>query len=1199
MRLDRLEILGFKSFAEPVTLEFPEQITAVVGPNGSGKSNIVDAVRWVLGEQSTSVLRCSRMDEVIFSGSELRRRLGLAEVCAVFQRADGEELAVSRRLDRSGRSDYLIDGRRCRLRDVQELFMDTGLGRARYAVISQGEVQRIIQARGDEIRAYLEEVAGVTRYRMMLQRSEGALLTSGDHIRRFSDALQVRREYLGPLREQAKRARLHRILSNRERRLRTRVAAEELRRISRELDDIKRRASELDSERERLRQEEIDLGDRRSHLNREVDDLGRRKDLLDRGRARLVEKGSETRSRLAVMEERLRALTASAKRAEQALSDVDRMQGELDSTEDHQPEELEVRLGEMRDLVEELSQDVLARERDLGEAEAVVSRCMRIDADLRLDARSNSRDIEGIERELQSCFSLISRAAARIEDLDSHDGGEPSDSDELSRMKERNREAEQRLAETSVQLEACRRQRDRLTRETTIMNDRLARWETRLQTLMQVIDGEAAAGVTSDAPVGERPAALLYHLQVPDTCAVAVELALGPWVGAELCSDDDPLDAGVSVLAHIMSSRPVAASLHRWQDQRRWWEEHLVDAGWGESVLGWLDDLVDFDGPDDALQSVCAYYFSRYLVVESTPDLMGILSELWRDGEGEGGCLESSPDALPPVFITPRGDMVDAAGAVHLADGADGVADSSGVTAMYAEIRKLRAGVRETRSELARLKGQLEGVGEQYELYRDEHAQLERDHQQLLGELAQYERHEEERMHGRRRRDRQLEAARQERDELTQRVGELEREKARLERESDRLTRAREELAKHREVYQGRVDGMRDELNDLREKHEKCRYESYTVGEQLSALRGRREESDRERQRLKEQESKWHDSLAELEEEIRRAESERARLRERDRALQAALDRTTTLVREERDSLDGMLRKLEEAREHLDRVTKKRESIDNAAGNLRVAEARALGELQGARRTARELGLDVDEAVTDADESADAADLNRWRRRLSRLEGARAELEPVNPLAIDEYRRERHEMRAMQLGWRDLTNSLEALQQLSEIIEVRLDARFRRTLRRVSRAFHRTFTDLFGGGQAELHIRQDAVELHVQPPGKRLSRLSLLSGGERALAGIAFLFALIELRPAPVCVFDEIDAPLDDVNTERFAGYLNNRRDGVQYLLITHQKRTMEIADALHGVTMAEPGVSQLVSVRLEDAARYGQRDDTEVGAHG
>ncbi len=1177
MRLESLQIAGFKSFAEPVLLEFPETITVVVGPNGSGKSNVVDAVRWVLGEQSARNLRCNRMDELIFSGSESRRRLGLAEVIANF-RNGSEEISIARRIDRSGRSDYRINGRRCRLRDIHDLFFDTGLGRSSYAVIGQGEVERIVEARGDEIRGYVEEVAGVERHRMRMTDIQRNLRAARDDLRRLDDVLGVREEYLEPLREQAKRARLHRLLTTREEDVRSRVAEADLARAAAEVNKVEQqryrtvsRLRSIGQSYERLRREHAGRQEKR-------DETAARRKLVGRGLENLQKQRDECRSELAVLDERRRSIETSQAQARQAVDEVRAAQREMqeERAADHSVEVGEIELERVQEEVDELTGQRKEAAATVERLQGVVSRSEEISSDLRVRRRTLENDLESTDQQLQTAFTRASRARDRREEFEAEDDAE-ADSSRIEKLQSELREMESERASARAQVDKQRKEEEEWTGRSDMLRDRIARWEGRAEILQEMAQGDDDESERDDSVDPE--SMLAHQLRVPEGLESAVEVSLGTWLQAELREGGAEENGAAVLFPSVLDESLRRWWLVRWRRERSRWEDWCVNRGFGESVLGWLDDLVRQEEQNHAVNAAVSYFLQEFLVVEDRSTLRAVAEELWDDSS------PAAPEVLPlPRLLTPHGDRADLGGGIAAARG-----ERPEVVQRGAEVRQLQLAIEEARGQLAEAQRMVDAAEEQRETWQQRVDQLTDKIRDLRNSLDLRQAEEERRRREQERRD-QEEAELQ---ESTEQIADLQRKRAEIERQIERCKRASAELAAHRRGYEGKLAPVREHLADLDRQLKDAEYEQVSLRERIESERRRQVDLDREAERLAGQLRHWKESLKSYEEDLDRTEERRDAVRERNRAFENAVDRTVRVLNEVRRVEKSLVGEVEQLQGELRDMRQEREELEKGLNRIDVRLARAQTRYEQVESEVREAGLDP-AAIDLAGDGPGEEKLAELRRTLSRIEARRRQLEPVNPLSIGEYRREAGRHRRLRRQREDISGALEGLYELLAGSRDELDTQFKESLRATSESFHRTFSDLFEGGHAELRLVGDSVwdgdvQVRVQPPGKKLTRLSLLSGGERALAGIAFLFALLAMRPAPICVFDEIDAALDDANTGRFARYVERWREEAQYLLITHQKRTMEAADAMHGVTMAEPGVSELVSVRLEG------RDETDV----
>ena len=1217
MRLERLEIRGFKSFADPVVVEFPEQITAVVGPNGSGKSNIVDAFRWVLGEQSPTKLRCSSMDEVIFSGSENRRRLSLAQVVAVFDNEAGiaghpaVELAVCRRVDRSGRSEYLLNGKRCRLRDVRETFMGTGVGADSYSIIGQGEVERILDADPEQLREYIEEVAGVTKYHRVLQRVARRLGRIKQSQDRLNDMVDMRESYLMPLHRQAVRARLHRILTKKRDSIRRDLIASELIKSTSQWQKHTEQLEQVRAEIASKQNNKQQLDERISLQRTKLKDLSRREELFVRGCKNLRKQRSQIEHTLQNLTEKMKSLSNARKRSQNAIDDVDSLKKELgEASEDRESiTELKEKLKSLNLRIEKnhrLVQDLSER---LRRAEGVNSRTEKFLGKLGVQKQKISGELRSMDENLQRAFTDMSRARQQIAEArgitEDESNGDSLES-QIEEIKNKLSRAEERRAAASAQLTRVEKKRDELGEEAQTRRDQLTRWRARREVLRELVNS------ASEPDHRERPAgsAFLSDLEFPEDCERALSSALGVYKKVAVLDevaagevddafrDQSPITHKY-VLPSVVRQYSMASSQNTWSKQRQMWEDFLLNGGWGEAVQGWLDEIVELQSSSEELLAVRNYFLNRFLLVETTDDLLSIMSFMWS--------AKVEMDSLwkhPIYLVSLEGDVADVAGILQGSHAPSQENNGEDLVAHWGEIRRLDTAISEYEGLLGEVEGQLRQVRQECHQYSDELESAEesvRTYKQELNQIQQKYQHQKSTDERARK---QLSNARKKREELSDTIDKLQRKKAQLEREQKRLERARTELTSHRTRWQNKLQKRKENLQKETENLEELREKRAALQEKLKARKTQLQEREKQRENIRQQISKWSTEIEDIRRQEDRILDERRSLRKRLHAVKEALDRADQgreEVIQERKEAASVLDSIQNDK---DQVAADLSRLNRKENDLKLKQTKAEMKVEKATQNAREqLGADPEKLLQRADEST-LPDHTGLKEEVGRYEQRMQELEPVNALAIDEYREQKREVQLLKQQRDDLQSSVSGIKSLMTEFRRQLNTKFKSVFSEVSEIFGRTFAGLFEGGSAKLKMIEEAngengVEIHAQPPGKKLNRLSLLSGGERALTGIAFLFALLKMQSTTVCVLDEIDATLDDANTARFADYLVRNKRDTQYIIITHQKRTMEAAEALHGVTMPDDGSSQLVSVRLRDVPQNEDPAEQRISERG
>jgi chromosome segregation protein len=1200
MHLAKISLLGFKSFADKIELSFEPGITAIVGPNGCGKSNVSDALRWALGEQSARLLRGDRMDDLIFAGNSRRKPIGLAEVSLTFTKngrgealaTEYEEINVTRRLYRSGDSEYLLNKVPCRLRDITDLFIDTGLAGEPYALIEQGSIGSVVNARPADRRVLIEEAAGIMKYKTKRKAAVSKLEATEQNLLRIRDVVAEVERTRNSLKRQANKAErykqldqragalrlylkyrehgalweelqavLHRLEPEREAALRVRAAIaaaegelealrvgalREEQAVSIAQEALYALRGQLDRDEAELRHlaEQLDAAERRrlegqsllATLGQTVRALLQRLSLED---GRIVEEERE----IAALEDSLAAEGGSVREMDAALAAVLADIEGLRRSAAHQAGQLAVKRNELATLQERARQmDARAERLRLQRAEAASQR-------------------EGAEA------SSVSDEARRDEAVERRQGARAA-RDAAQREAERGREARRRLEAEIVELSAdVERQRGRLS-SLHELKLHFADFSEGNRLLLEAARDRRLSGllgplaeVLEVAPRHEKAleAILGAHLQGVrvSTWAEAQEALahlfragkgratlLGPmpagdgrWdqaVRAELAGQVEDLPKELRMQVEGLARDLVQAP----RGSEPWVANLLADA----VIVADLDAAIavarELSGPFVLATLAGEVLTHRGALVGGTPPPQGLLAQRreLRELEEALGISEVGLAGLREALAL----VTEEVGASERAVEAAGMAERQAELELVAVEKDLAA----KRAEEARLSQQLDLFGTEIQTLESDLRRIHADLGALRTQTAQGE------------------AA----------VAELARRIAEREAESAELRARREELAAG--LAERRV--------------------------MLASRAAKRDETLRDLARMRQE-------LAAAEEQIRRLTEEGRELTERRAVMEAAaqaLREGLGARREEEASRQATLLAAQEARAAGQEAMRQREEALRADRRAESETAERLAALEARRGELKttiallEDGLLQDHAIgmpelreryADWTQEAEAA-----RAELEELRGKLAELGPANLGALEEYEAlcQRHAFLTSQAG--DLTASVASLRQAIAEVNKTIQSLFAETLTAVNRQFDAFWRRLIGGGSAQLRLVEAAegevdeepgVEMLVRIPGKRATVLSLLSGGERALAALSLLLALFAVRPSPFCVLDEVDAPLDDANVERLAAVLRDMSAVSQFIVITHNKRTMEAADVLYGVTMEEEGVSKVMAVRMQEAA--------------
>ncbi len=1224
MRLKTLLVSGFKSFLD-AKLDFPQGVMAVVGPNGAGKSNVVDAMLWVLGEQSTKALRGERMEDVIFNGTESRQPLGMAEVSLVVSDVTDQELEsvagvmeslpgnrelmVTRRLYRDGDSEYSINKIPCRLKDIRSLFWEARVGARGHTVIEQGNIDHLLSGSPQDRRTFIEETAGIIRFKKQKLEALRKLDITQQNLVRVRDIIAEVRKQLQTLTRQARQAEQYQTMKAEVRTLELRLLKHEYdglddrrTRIEADLAQVTSQEAELMAEQARLMashealkstllQDGEQVGHMREALRRLDHDAGQtlttleversRADLLTRQRAQALEE----QTRLSAdAEQAVTAIKTMREQAQRAEEDIARVSEQVKALETQERTLAEERAA-LQTKTEQARQGVLdcAVERSHAESQRTNLGAKQEELVSRLQDMEAGQDRH--RREQTEAEAALAGHTTQLQEVTRH----------LDAARERHAALSAAVADLEERLREAEEHRSR-------EHTRRVESESRLRTLQAVLQEEFGYQPGRD---GERPSlramcqgvkqALAERVDVPQSHEAAIEAVLGEhlraWVvqGVEVIPQalaflkEHGLGRGafVTMQPRVSSSEPFAAS---WPALRK-----------APGVLGRAVDLIAV--PDD-LKAVWQCLLERVVLVETLADGLSAMRHV------------VPADCGGVLLVTRNGEVLDPRGLVT-----GGAGDGGGLLQRRREVRV-----------------------------------LEQDVASMDQRLAEHDRRRQTVQE-------ELETQKSEQQTLAASLNESETRRLLVDKETSVLTSQLEEMAERRNAHQAGHDACQAELTDVREQ-------AALAETRLGELAQRQREDERRLEELTAQLRGCDEATGALYKQLtdarlefttnrerhERVRADVARLQEEDQSRRArlqglaeqaeSLQAQTLTSREEQQRADAAFRDLEANKtelernlstvetRHADELQQSREgerrlndhhkqcaSVRDARGKseIQLAEIRTrIDTIEETLRGTYGESPDVDAASLLSSSAAAAPDPEgdgdgpeSWRERLQTIRARMDRMGPLNLAAIDEHRdlEERHRFLGAQET--DLSDSIQSLQEIIERLNRTTNRMFRETFAALQEKFKEVFAALFAGGKAELVlVKPDAdeereegqeedgeddmavdhgVDIVAQPPGKRLKNLTMLSGGEKALTVLALLFASFLIKPSPFCILDEVDAPLDEPNVIRFARFLTQLTALSQFLVITHNKRTMEVANALFGVTMEEPGVSKFVSVRIAD----------------
>jgi chromosome segregation protein len=1219
MYLQSLEIIGFKSFAQKTVLNFHRGVTAIVGPNGCGKSNVLDAIRWVLGEQSAKALRGGEMADVIFSGTDSRKALGMAEVSMTFAECEKElgvewnEVRITRRVHRDGRSEYFLNKAACRLRDIHQLFMDTGVGRSAYSIMEQGKIDQILSNRPEDRRAIFEEAAGITRFKAQKKEALRKLEYTESNLVRVQDIIKEVKRQIGSLQRQAAKARRYQALMKDLRVLDSNLSHRNYRALSDELAGLQQRIGQGDEARGI---HEREIGQQESELATFRQQLGEIE-----GQADAVRDGMQTlKNRIFSGENRIQT---NQERSSEAASLIERHERDISQADEKIRTQRE-QIQQTDTLLEQMLESLRTHQQTLDEHTAALNdlRSGRVDAEREL--QKNTSSLSSLESRLNSLRGEISSATGRRESGETRlrllrEEGEASAKlvddfsrllDELTTRGGRARlDVERRQAETAAAAAAHEQAQHARQDAEAVLNaagKEAAAVESRLEILRQLQEqGEGLDEGTQallkglDNPTFFQAAmrgTVAGHIRVEERFIPAIEAALGKALQAVVFKD-----AGVaeSALLTLAGKKLGTASLipEDWIGCGAPAEGNLPFG-----VLGRASDCIAGEGSGADLARGLV---GGVLVVESVEAAFKLRVEHPEFG-----------------YATLDGCLIDSSGLVH--GGASGA--NAGQSTLERKVR------------IAELEAQLEEAGASMEALAQNRANAVAALEQAAAELkagrealqaAQVESAsiENERRHAERQlADAKAKSASFEREtasieeslrESLEKLAALEERIASTSCELDALRASRGELETGIQVARDRENAAAEALNDIRVRVATERQQQEGLHRQRGPMAARIDELNELLEARRTDIESYRARIASLAEENASLESS---LGEWKNSLALEEEKLAALVARRSEmagSVSALETALRAARQQLSQLQDERGKLDVKATQTSMRMENLRNHVSQRYQTDLE-AFEPDSyallcAIRDRDKGGDGADnagqpaAGAEEVPWARVEELVAELTerldsmgPVNVDAIQEYEEleQRHVFLEKQNA--DLVASKAELLEVISKINHTTKALFSETFEKVRVNFQEMFRELFGGGRANLMLVDESdplesgIEIIAKPPGKQLQSVSLLSGGERTMTAVSLLFAIYMVKPSPFCVLDEMDAPLDESNITRFVKILDRFTDQSQFVVITHNKRTISRADMLYGVTMEEHGVSKLVSVRFNEGSDKSSRTVAE-----
>ncbi|MCX7936454.1 MAG: chromosome segregation protein SMC [Bacteroidota bacterium] len=1167
MYLSRVELHGFKSFADRTILQFSDGLTAIVGPNGSGKTNIIDAIRWVLGEQKPSLLRADGMSNVIFNGTRTRKPLGMAEVSLVIENTkqilptEFSQVVITRRLFRDGESQYLLNGSICRRKDIVDMFADTGMGADAYSVIELKMVEQILEDHSDERRHLFEEAAGIVKYKQRRKEALSKLEATRADIDRLLDHITEVRRSVGSLKRQAERAERYHQLTRQLRQLEIERNYRTYQLLTQQLEELEHRIVSLNAERLRLSDESSTIEQQIAALHDELSTLEQERDTLVSEEQRLSTAIAQLDRSCAVVQERITATEESlASMVEDARSRSamqDQLEGELEKLS-QQAEQLEQEL-HIHEQERQNTQRQLEQARE--HLDTLRQQLETISEPLRLLEREHERR-STLRAQLRRTVEQLHQRAHQLTSKISHLQAERQHLlEEHHRYTTRYEAARQTVLACETQLAAARREREnaehtieQLRQRRQALSDELSLLRADQAVLSSIVDySELDPAAAQDFPLGIVTVGDL--LSVPPTWSVAVESAL----------------SGIERYI-VVESRAQLEQVKAWLYAQGHKRLHIV-----------CKELIPRISPSPPLpSSTKAQWLSSFITCDEPLSwfihavLAGIAATDSLDD------AENLFAAFPQIVAvaTPEGQIRFRTGIVRLGRPHRMEGLSIG---RRQRLHAVESRIAEIEGELASIESDLSATlhkrdqivlpyyAEQLRLAEREMLTIERMLDEFVSRRQQLERQMEEL-------EAELKAIVAEQTSLVADDAALEETIRENDRQRAQMLQEHATLIEHIQQQEIHIARLEERIHTTELGAARLRAQIESVQERLADLHQRRDSITFDHQWAQAEHQQRQEHLSALREELEKLSAELSSLRSQYTAISAQrheLDGKRALQYRQRDSLFAHAAAIRSQREQVEaRITELRLEQERARTlRMRLEEdirTRYHVELATYTPTTHETNSDLDSAI--AQYTAQIAALGS-----------------INFSALEQYQQERERLEQLEQQYRDLHAAAQNLQQTIVEINTTASELFLRTFESIRQHFRELFALLFqGDGEADLVMDGDnpldaRINIIARPKGKRPVTIEMLSGGEKTLTAIALLFAIYMVKPSPFCILDEVDAPLDDANIDRFLQLIRRFSATTQFLLITHNKRTMEAADVLYGVTMEEPGVSKIVSVRLTD----------------
>lgn len=1177
MYLKSLEIHGFKSFPDKISLTFDKGLTAVVGPNGSGKSNIGDSVRWVLGEQSTKTLRGNKMEDVIFSGTVARKPMGFASVTLNIDNSDGklqdmgEEVAVTRKLYRNGDSEYLINGKSVRLKDINELFMDTGLGRDGYSIIGQGRIAEIVGAKSNERRDIFEEASGISKFRYRKTEAERKLTSAQENLLRLNDILAELESRIEPLKIQSQKAEKFLVLAEEKKKLEISVWVNRLEDMTKNLEQLEEKILVSRTEYENI---ENDIRQQEQKLEegyRKMQESTIRSDEIRRKMIEEEQNASEMKSEIAVLENDIKHSETDILSAEKGISETETTKQTLIQKHKDSLENIDSLQNELNDIIDKIS----ATEEKLRQAEQK-NKCINENSgksakyinDLRIKQSEYNFSIDSANKvitEESERLSVFRENQSEYDDKISEYAEKISVSEsELQKICTKSNELEKKLPETEKLFETKKEEYKKLTSELEKLEFNLRDRQQRSRILhdlernMEGFAGSVKAVMRAD--IQGVCGTVAQNMNVEQKYAIAIETVLGGAMQNIIVENENVAKQCINFLKNQHAGRATFLPITSIKGR------DLNETGL-ENCKGFIAVASNIVSCDSKFNGIISSLLGRTVLAEnidSATDIAKKYSYRFRivtiDGQviNSGGSFTGGSVQKISGIITRKNE-------IHSLD--------DDIKKFTAEQSVLSGKTENLRHETQRLSEETESIKSLLASCRNENIRLTSEISGFKVLSEQISSHTKNTVHLIEESENKIHSAEQNIKKYESLLSDLNEQLSVAERETAQEQSQREIINKNISELSGEISSLKVQqaefLKDIQAKNE----DISRINKNLNELETQKENFLKEIENLKQSTVEKKSKIESVQEELNNLSDNTETYLNHIKQYQTIHTEQNKLVNELQRNLKQINTEKERFSGEITRLEERQQNISRDSDNI-IKQLLEVYELT--RSEAFEKAEKIDNLLT-------------AQKQLSEVKNKIKALGSVNVDAIEEYKDVSERYRFMSEQVADIQKSKAELEKIISGLTEEMKRIFTESFEIINSNFKTIFTELFGGGKAELiltdpeNVLTSGIEIKVAPPGKVIKNLISLSGGEQSFVAIAIYFAILRLRPAPFCILDEIDAALDEVNVRKYAQYLRKFTDTTQFVLVTHRRSAMEEANVLYGVTMQEDGISKLLKMEQVD----------------